>query len=261
MRMPEPWEFELLRLIAEQGAIPFDQLARFLDCEQEQAARVAKHLTKVGYADYGRFLVDEPHWAWLTWRGARLSGTAFRLCSPKVGAMARMRAVNEVRLHIAARASRGALDLRAQRRARTGLGVTGPTPWSRSAPSATRSSSSTWCSRSWTSNATILETHMARYDAVIEFANPRPRALLERLKSEHHWPKLVIRPIPRAELAAAPFQSQKTGAVQCPYLAAWFGPRARDRGDFVPPPATFWPGTPRSAAERRRFRLPPATWS
>ncbi len=44
----------------------------------------------------------------------------------------------------------------------------------------------------------ILETHMARYDAVVAFANPRPRKLLERLAAEHHWPKLVIRGIPKS---------------------------------------------------------------
>ena len=37
---------------------------------------------------------------------------------------------------------------------------------------------------------------MARYDAVIVFARPRPRKLLEGLASKHHWPKLVIRPTP-----------------------------------------------------------------
>ena len=36
LRVPEPWEFELLRLIAEQGAIPVDQLARFLGVDVRQ---------------------------------------------------------------------------------------------------------------------------------------------------------------------------------------------------------------------------------
>jgi len=65
-RCPEPWEFELLRLLSEQYGMPFDQLARFLGCDDEQASRVARHLHRIGYADYGRFLVDEPHWVWLT---------------------------------------------------------------------------------------------------------------------------------------------------------------------------------------------------
>ena len=65
---------------------------------------MVKHLTKVGYADYGRFLFDEPYWVWLSGRGMRLSGTGFAFLRPKIGAMARMRAVNEVRFHIAHRA-------------------------------------------------------------------------------------------------------------------------------------------------------------
>ena len=195
MRMPEPWEFELMRLIAEQGAIPFDQLARFLDCEQEQAARVAKHLTKVGYADYGRFLVDEPHWTWLTGRGARLSGTEFAFLRPKVGAMARMRAVNEVRLHIAARAPEARWTC--SRSVVREQGLRGYRPNAVVEIGAERHAILVHLSvQVMDLVSDVLATHMARYDAVIAFANPRPRALLERLKSEHHWPKLVIRSIP-----------------------------------------------------------------
>jgi hypothetical protein len=43
----------------------------------------------------------------------------------------------------------------------------------------------------------IIETHVARYDALIIFANPRPRALLKRLQAENHWPKLIVRQIPQ----------------------------------------------------------------
>ena len=42
----------------------------------------------------------------------------------------------------------------------------------------------------------ILETHMARHDAVIAFCAPPPRKRLERLAAQHHWPKLVLRDIP-----------------------------------------------------------------
>jgi hypothetical protein len=193
---PEAWEFELLRLIAEQGAIPFDQLARFLDGNERQAASVVKHLTKVGYADYGRFLHDDPHWAWLTGRGARLSGTGFAFRRPKVGAMARMRAVNEVRLHIAARApearwisSRSVVREQGMRGYRPNAVV--EMGRERHAIVVVLRSPEQERLRG------ILETHMARYDAVIAFANPQPRKLLERLAADHHWPKLVIRDIPK----------------------------------------------------------------
>jgi hypothetical protein len=192
---PEPWEFELLRLLAEQGAIPFDQLARFLESEDSQAARVAKHLTKVGYADYGRILHDEPHWLWLSWRGAFLSGTGFKVGRPKVGAMARMRAVNEVRLHIARRAPE-ARWVCARSIVRE-QGVRGYRPNAVVEVGGERHAILVrlrWQEREYVRDA--LETHMARYDAVIAFAKLQPRKQLERLAAEHHWPKLVIRELP-----------------------------------------------------------------
>ena len=196
LRAPEPWEFELLRLLAEQSAIAFDQLARFLGCEQEQAARVTRHLTNVGYADYARILHGEPHWAWLTRRGTRLSATGFQFRPPKVGAMARMRAVNEIRLHIAARApeARWVCGRRVVRE----QGLKGKRPNAVVEIGTERHAIVVrhGFPHEGRLEREIVETHMARYDAVVYFSNPRPRALLERLKSEHHWPKLVIRPIP-----------------------------------------------------------------
>ena len=196
LRLPEPWEFELLRLIAEQGAIPFDQLARFVGCEEGQAASLAKHLTKAGFTDYGRFLYEEPYWIWLSGRGTRLSGTGFHFRRPKVGAMARMRAVNEVRLHIARRAPEarwicGRSVVREQ-------GLKGFRPNAvveigaeRHAILVKRRPQLPERERE------ILETHMARHDAVIAFCESKPRNLLRRLQAEHHWPKLVVRQIPK----------------------------------------------------------------
>lgn len=196
LRRPEPWEFELLRLIAEQQAIPFDQLARFIGCEEAQAARVAKHLFKAGFADYGRFLHDEPHWVWLSGRGARLSGTGFPHRLPKVGAMARMRAVNEVRLHIARRAPEarwvcGRSVVREQ-------GLQGYRPNAVVEIGRERHAIIVRLrAQAEEREREILETHMARHDAVVAFCRPQPRKQLERLRADHHWPRLVIRDIPR----------------------------------------------------------------
>ena len=196
LRRPEPWEFELLRLIAEQQAIPFDQLARFVGCDVEQAARVAKHLFKAGFADYGRFLHDEPPWVWLSGRGVRLSGTGFGHRLPKVGAMARMRAVNEVRLHIARRAPEarwvcGRSVVREQ-------GLQGYRPNAVVEVGRERHAIIVRLrAQAEERERGILETHMARHDAVVAFAAPAPRKQLERLQAEHHWPKLVIRDIPQ----------------------------------------------------------------
>ncbi len=194
---PQPWEHRVLRLIAEQYALPFDQLARFLACDRGQAARVAKHLTKAGYADYGRFLYDEPHWLWLTARGARLSGTDFAAVKPKVGAMDRIRAVNEVRLHIAARAPEA--QWISGRSISREQGKKGRRPNAVVELGSERHAilvkhgirQTEWRERD------ILESLMRGYDAVIAFCAPAPKALYERLAAEHHWPKLVIRDIPQ----------------------------------------------------------------
>ena len=196
LRAPEPWESELLRLIAEQQGMPFDQLARFIGCEQEQAARVAKHLFKAGFADYGRYLHDEPHWLWLTQRGADLSGTEFVGGCPKVGAMDRTRAVNEVRLHIAERAPEarwicGRTVFREQgRKGRRPNAVVeiGGERHAILVKHGTRQAE--WRERD------ILESLMRGYDAVVAFCAPYPGNLYRRLATEHHWPKLVVRDIP-----------------------------------------------------------------
>jgi len=148
-----------LRLIAEQGAIPFDQLARFAGCEESQAARVAVHLFKAGFADYGRFLYDEPP------------------------------------LHIAARAPEARwLCARSVVREQ---GKRGHRPNAVVEIGRERHALLT-CLRVQPQERTraIVETHMARYDAVIAFAKPAPRRLLERLATENHWPKLVVRAVP-----------------------------------------------------------------
>jgi hypothetical protein len=195
LRPPEPWEFELLRLIAEQQAIPFDQLARFIGCEEDQAARIARHLSKSGFAECGRFLHGEPHWVWLSGRGIRLSGTGLHYRLPKVGAMARMRAVNEVRLHITGRAPKarwicGRSVVREQ-------GVHGYRPNAVVEIGRERHAIVVKLGGgSGEHGRAVLETHMARYDAVIAFCAPVPRRRLERLAAEHHWPKLVLRDIP-----------------------------------------------------------------
>jgi hypothetical protein len=49
-------------------------------------------------------VVDEPAWVWLTSRGRRSSGTSFVPYTPKLGGLARIRAINEVRMHVAKRA-------------------------------------------------------------------------------------------------------------------------------------------------------------
>ena len=109
--------------------------------------------------------------------------------------MARMRAVNEIRLHIAARAPEARWVSR--RALVRDLGRKGHLP---NAMVEIHSERHAICAMLNQDDGNVVrsrvETHMARYDAVIAFAKPQPRKQLERLAGEHHWPKLVIRELP-----------------------------------------------------------------
>jgi hypothetical protein len=197
-RTPEPWERNVLRLIAECFAVRVDQLGRLLGYEEVRAERLTTHLAKAGYVSSGPVICGEPDWVWLTAAGTRLSGVDFAPWRPRMGGMERIRAVIEIRLHIAEREPKarwvssrtiareqgrnghrphGVVEVGGERHAIFALlGVINPDLW-----------------------VSILETSMVRYDAVIAFAKRRPRTTLERLAAERRWSKLVLRPIPESE--------------------------------------------------------------
>lgn len=193
--VPETWERSVLRLIAEQGAIPLDQLARFLEADERPARKIADHLSERGWTAYGRFLHGEPHWIWLTPRGCRLSSVGFSYLPPRVGAMARMRAINEIRLHICARAPearwisgrtifreqghrgyRPAAVVEAGGEHHAILALLRPRPRDHLEP--------------------YLRTQLARHDAAIAFCSGAAKRPVQRLSREPGWRNLVVRDLP-----------------------------------------------------------------
>ncbi len=195
-RKPKLWEVELLALIAEQQAIPFDQLARFLHCEEADAAQIAMYLVHCGYADYGRLLVGESPWVWLSAAGTKRSRTGFSKYLLRVAATSRMRAVNEVRLFLAGRVPDGGwISYRALRREEgpAGYKPNGVVTVGRERHAIVVKLTVQVEER----EISPIEALMASYDAVIVFANPEPRRLMERLATDRHWSKrVVIRDIP-----------------------------------------------------------------
>jgi hypothetical protein len=104
-RDPHSWETKVLRLISEQGAVPIDQLARFFRCGHAKAERIVAEFCRQTYTNSEQLLADEPNWVWLKEAGNRLSGTSLSLMQLRVGALPRLRALNEVRLHVEAQSS------------------------------------------------------------------------------------------------------------------------------------------------------------
>jgi hypothetical protein len=197
-RDPSERERELLRLLAEQVAIPLDQLARFLDRPLERAVEVMQGLDDAGCVRHRRFLVRDMPWFWLSSRGARLSGTGFVASAPDVAMLAHRRAVNEVRLYLAERAPAGRwVCERAVFRQRDPEDHLPDAVFEiggeRHAIEAELSH------KGHREIRLIVAQHSNRYDAVIYFCGPRTYGLMKAVQAEGRWPKLVVRRVPEAE--------------------------------------------------------------
>jgi hypothetical protein len=201
----EPWERRLLRLVSEQGAMPFDQMARFLDVEERQAARVGWHLAERDLVTCRRVLHGEPAWLWLSFRGHRLSGTGLELLRPTPRGLALIRAVNEVRLYIEGRAPQARWIC--GRAVRHEQGNRGPRPQAVVEVDGERHALVVRPGRAAAhlpQERVRIEPLLARYDAVVIFASSPVRAALRRLERRHGYRNLVLRPIPESPPAAGP---------------------------------------------------------
>jgi hypothetical protein len=99
-REPEPWEVDILRLVSEQGAIPIDQLARFMQCGEAEMRKIVDEFARQNYANSASLIASEPDWVWLKEAGNRLSGTTLNCLKPKIGGLPILRTLNELRLQL-----------------------------------------------------------------------------------------------------------------------------------------------------------------
>lgn len=197
-RDPTNEERHALRLLSEQGAIPLDQLARFLDGSLADAVGVVQGLDAAGSIEHRRFLVRDHPWFWPSRRGVQLAGTGFHYALPDVAMLAHRRAVNEIRLHLQERAPRGRwLCERAVFRRRDPedhlpdgvFEVDGE----RHAIEAELSH------KGHREIRLIVAQHSNRYDAVIYFCGPRTYRFMKRVQAEGCWPKLIVRRVPEGD--------------------------------------------------------------
>jgi len=193
----EEWEVPVLRLIAEQGAIPLDQFARFLKCDLEHTDIALERLVQGGLAEHEKLLVDEPEWVWLTRRGMKASGTGFLRYQPRPAAFARIRVLNEVRLRVRDRAP--AARWISGRTLVQECGVKGHQPNAVVEDDGERHAIliKNGCPQSFEYERQVVEALLPHYDAVIAFCASGMRMdRLHRLAAKNAWPKLIIRPLP-----------------------------------------------------------------
>ena len=192
---PRPDDIPILDLISEQGAIPIDQLALFLDFKLDKAKRTVKRLHEAGLVRREKPLAGEPEWIWLSKRGARFSTTGLSAPRPKVGSFALMRAINEVRLGIT-EANPG-VGWVSRRILLSKLGRNAAAP--KAVVEIGDEHHAIEVRLSVGPETKVLEQIQQRlydYDAAVYFCAPRAMAQMERLAEKYRWPNLVVRGLP-----------------------------------------------------------------
>ena len=196
-------DLEALRWVDEQYAVRVDQLARLLGRTERTVQRWTRRMSGRGWVELRRLLVDEPAYVWLTPEGRREAATGFGPWEPRVGRLAHVAAVVDVRLYIQGR-SPGSVwaSERVLRRELTASehlpDAVVTTAGERHAieveltPKARRRAFST------------IEELGRRYDRTLYFCTPAAWRQLEELCRSHEWPTLAVRPLPvSAEQRAA----------------------------------------------------------
>jgi hypothetical protein len=193
---------EAIELVAEQGAVPLDQFARFLTLRESVARDLAGRLHREGYLGWEEPLADDQPWLALTRRGADVSRTGLRPSRASVALLARRRALNEVRLYLLELAPRGRWI--SHRLLVHGQPVSGSMPGAVFVIGAERHAIDVELSAGKDDElAAKIDGRLSRYDALVCFCAPPALRSLTRLHAEHGWPGLVVRALPAPALERA----------------------------------------------------------
>ena len=186
-------DLQLLTWLAEQYAASGDQLQPLLGCGSRTVQRTLARLRAHGLIETSRLLADQPLWITPTARGLRACGSGFGTWRPRVGLLAHVAAVNEVRLHVQGRdpdaewvSERQLAKQRQDAREHLpdGVVITG-------GRSVAVEVELTLKSRRRVE--AILDQLTAHYEATVYFCAAGPQRLLDELAASARWPTLGVR--------------------------------------------------------------------
>jgi hypothetical protein len=189
-------DLTLLGWLCEQYGARTDQLEVLLDSGSRTVQRVLARLRDAGLITTRRLLVGEPAWAIPTSAGLRAAGQGFGVWHPRIGLLAHVAAVNDVRLHIQARSPQSEwIPERVLARERNpgehlpdGVVII---EGQRIAIEVELTVKSQHRVR------LILDELSGRYDTVLYWCAPGPHRQLSTLAQGGQWPKLGVRELPR----------------------------------------------------------------
>jgi hypothetical protein len=187
-----------LDLLAEQRAIPMDQLCEFLGEPMDVVEHLVGCFLRAGLVRRARPVPSEPAWVWLTLRGVARSSHELSEPRPRVGGLAMSRAVNEVRLSIAARADVRWVSGNLERRRR---GRRGGVPRAVIEAAGERHAIDVWLGnpdRSVMSRR--LRSRAGEYDFLVWYYAREACASVEQFAVTCGCADLVVRPLPGLDL-------------------------------------------------------------
>jgi hypothetical protein len=187
--------------VAEQYAARADQLEVLMGCGPRTVQRTLARARAAGLITTRRLLVGEPAWVVPTSVGLRACGSPFGCWQPRLGLLAHVGAVNEVRLHIERRSPDAewmcerllARERSSGEHLADGLVLVDGQRVAIEVELTVKSRRRT---------TAILDELAGRFDAVLYYCAPAPRRQLSELASSGRWPKLGVRELP--------------GPVRCP---------------------------------------------
>jgi len=191
-------DLAVLAWCCEQYAARTDQLEVLLGNGPRTVQRVIARLREAGLIEVRRLLVGEPAWAIPTSRGLRTAGQGFGVWHPRVGLLAHVAAINDVRLHVQSRSPRSEWVperlLAKERHPREHLpdGVV-------IADGQRVAIEVELTVKSRRRMGQILDELSAGYDTVLYWCAPGPHRQLSELAQSGRWPKLGVRELPHSQ--------------------------------------------------------------
>jgi DNA-binding transcriptional ArsR family regulator len=182
--------------VCEQYGARTDQLEVLLGSAPRTVQRVLGRLREAGLIDTRRVLVGESAWVIPTRAGLRAAGQGFGVWRLRLGALAHVATVNDVRLHIRERSPESewvpervlSKERRPGEHLADAVVITGD--GQRVAIEVELTVKSAQRVRS------ILDELSGRYDTVLYFCAPGPYRQLSGLAGGGQWPKLGVRELP-----------------------------------------------------------------
>jgi DNA-binding transcriptional ArsR family regulator len=191
-------DLEILAWLAEQYGARIDHLEVLVGAGPRTVQRTVARLRAAGLVTTRRVLVDEAAWVLPTGAGMSACGSGFGVWRPRIGSLAHVAAVNDVRLHVQGRAPSTewipervlARDRLAGEHLPDGVAITDGRRVAIEVELTVKSRRRVMA---------ILDELVVRFDAVLYFCAAGPHRQLTELAESGRWPTLGVREFPSPE--------------------------------------------------------------